>query len=75
MVVVMVVAIMVVPATLHLILHIPINLLEQKGGKIEVMVTLLKMMNMKVAGLGEKGVFQTRVVPQMRIISNPFFQG
>ena len=57
---------------LNLTLLIQINLLEQKVGKIEVMETLLKTQNMKVAELEGKGVFQMRVIPQMRKLSNPF---
>jgi hypothetical protein len=49
-----------------------INLLEQKVGKIEVMEILLKILNMKVVGVGEKGECPMRVMLQMRQIRNPF---
>jgi len=52
-----------------------INLLEQKVGKIEVMETLPKPQNMKVAEAEEKEEFQMRAKYQMRIIiNNPFLQ-
>jgi hypothetical protein len=44
----------------------------QKVGKIEVMGTLLRILNMKVAGVGEKGEFQMEVMLLMMKISNPF---
>jgi hypothetical protein len=59
-------------AILNLILLIPINPLVQKVGKIEVMGTLLRILNMKVAGVGEKGEFQMEVMLLMMKISNPF---
>ncbi len=59
-------------AILNLIPLIPINLLVQKVGKIEVMGTLLRILNMKVAGVGEKGEFQMEVMLLMMKISNPF---
>ena len=57
---------------LNLIPTTPINLLEQMVGKIEVMETLLKTLNMKVVGVGEKGEFRMIVILQSRKISNPF---
>ena len=48
------------------------NLPEQRDGKIEVMGTLLKTLNMKVVEAGEEEEFQMRVTYQMRRISNPF---
>ena len=59
-------------AILNLIPLIPINPLVQKVGKIEVMGILLKILNMKVAGVGEKGEFQMEVMLLMMKISNPF---
>ena len=50
----------------------PINLPEQKVGKIEVMEILLKTLNMKVVGAGEKGECQIRVILQTIQIRNPF---
>ena len=67
-------AVATVAAILNLILPIPTNLQEQMVGKIEVMVILLKILNMKVVEVGEKGAFQMRGMHQMRKISNPFFQ-
>ena len=64
----------VTAAILNLIPHIIINPLEQRVGKIEVMVILLKTLNMKLAELEEKGGFPVRLIPQMRKISNPFLQ-
>ena len=43
-----------------------INLLEQKVGKTEAMEILLKILNMKVVGAGEKGESPMRVMLQMR---------
>ena len=57
---------------LNLIILIRINLPEQKVGKIEVMETLLKTLNMKVVEVEEKEEFQIRVMYQVRIINNPF---
>ena len=57
---------------LNLILLIQTNPPEQKVGKIEVMETLQKTLNMRVEEVEEKGVFLMRVTPQMREISNPF---
>ena len=59
---------------LNLTLLIQINLLEQKVGKIEVMETLLKILNMKVAEVGEKEGLQMRIIYQMMRINNPFLQ-
>ena len=64
----------IVVAILHLIILTPINLPEQKVGKTEVMVTLLKTLNMKVGGAGEKGEFLMIVMYLMKKISNPFLQ-
>ena len=58
----------------NLIILIPINPLEQKVGKIEVLETLLKTLNMKVVEAGEKEEFQIRVIHHMRTINNPFLQ-
>ena len=75
MVVVMVVVIMVVMAAiLILMLLIPINLLVQKVGKIEVMEILLKTLNLKVEEVEEKEEFPTRVIPQLIKISTLFLQ-
>ena len=63
-------AVTVTVLILNLILLIIINPLEQKVGKIEVMETLLKMLNMKVVEVGEKEEFQIRVIYQMRKINN-----
>jgi len=63
-----------VVAILNLIALTLINLQGQMDGKTEVMEILLKMLNMKVAGAGEKGEFQMRAMPQMKQISNPFLQ-
>ena len=49
-----------------------LNLLEQKAGKIEVMEILLKTLNMRVVGAGEKGEYPKRVTLQTRQIRNPF---
>jgi len=57
---------------LNLIPPTLINLPEQKVGKIEVMEILLKILNMKVAGAGEKGECPMKAMLQMRQISNPF---
>ena len=61
-----------VVAILNLILLTPINLLEQKVGKIEVMGILLKMLNMKVVEVGEKEEFLMVTIHQTNRISNPF---
>ena len=68
------VAILVVMAAviLNLTVLTPINPQVQKAGKIEVMGTLLRILNMKVAEVGEKGEFQMEVMLQMMKISNPF---
>ena len=55
-------------------LLIQINPLDQKVGKIEVMETLLKILNMKVAEAEEKEEFQMRTMCQIMIISNPSLQ-
>ena len=72
------VAATVVAATVVLILNltllIQINPQEQKVGKIEVMETLRKILNMKVAELGEKEEFQMKVIHQIKRISNPILQ-
>ena len=59
----------------NLTLLTPINHLVQKVGKIEVMETHLKILNMKVAEAEEKGEFLMKVIHQMRLISNPSLQG
>ena len=59
----------------NLRLPILIDLLVQKVGKIEVMVTLLKTLNTKVVEVGEKEVFLMKVKSQMSKISNPFPRG
>jgi len=51
-----------------------INPLAQKVGKTEVMEILLKTLNMKMVGAGEKGECPMRAMLQMRQISNPFLQ-
>ena len=51
-----------------------IKLLEQKVGKTEVMEILLKTLNMKMVGVGEKGEYLMRVMLQKRQISTPFLQ-
>ena len=61
-------------AIMDLIALTLINLLEQKVGKIEVMEILLKTLNMKVVGAGEKGECLMREMLQMRQINNPFLQ-
>ena len=63
-----------VAATAEVIALTLINPLEQKGGKTEVMEILLKILNMKMVGAGEKGEFPTRAMLQTRQISNPFLQ-
>ena len=45
-------------AILNLIILTQKNLLVQKVGKTEVMEILLKTLNMRMAGAGEKGSFQ-----------------
>ena len=59
---------------LNLIILTPINPQVLKVGKTEVLETLLKTLNMKVAEAEEKGEFLMRIMPQMRIINNPFLQ-
>ena len=49
-----------------------INLLEHKVGKIEVMEILLKTLNMKVGGAGEKGEYPMML--QKKQIRNPSLQ-
>ena len=56
------------------LLLIRINPPDLKAGKIEVMETLLKTLNMKVAEAGEKGDFRMRTMSQMIKISNPSLQ-
>ena len=51
-----------------------INLLEQKVGKTEAMAIPLKILNMKMVGVGEKGESPMRAMLQTRQINNPFFQ-
>ena len=51
---------------------IPINLPELTVGKIEDMITLLKIQNMKAVEVGEKEVFRMEEIYQMRKINNPF---
>jgi len=57
---------------MNLIILTPINLPEQKVGKIEVMEILLKTLNTKMGGAGEKGEFPMIAKPQMRKVNNPF---
>ena len=59
-----------VAVVMDLILLIVIGPLVQKVGKIEVMETLLKILNMKVAEVEEKGVYLMKVMIQKGIISN-----
>jgi len=63
-----------VAAIMDLIALALIKLLEQKVGKTEVMEILLKILNMKVVGAGEKGEFLMIVMIQTRQIRNPFLQ-
>ena len=49
-----------------------INPLVLKVGKIEVLVTLLITLIMKAAAVGEKEVFQMKLMYQMKRTSNPF---
>jgi hypothetical protein len=63
-----------VAVILDLIALTLINLLEQKVGKTEVLEILLKTLNMKIVGAGEKGEFLMRTMLQARVISNPFLQ-
>ena len=60
--------------TLNLIILTLINLPEPMDGKIEVMETLLKTLNMKVEEVGGKEAFQIRVMYLIKIINNPFLQ-
>jgi hypothetical protein len=62
----------VVVAIPNLIVLILINLLEQKVGKTEVMVILLKTLNMKVVGAGEKEECLMTGMLQTIQIKNPF---
>ena len=64
----------VVVATAVVIALTLINLLEQKVGKTEVMVILLKTLNMKVVGAGEKEECLVRVILQTSKINNPFLE-
>ena len=48
------------------------KLLVQKVGKIEVMETLQKTLNMKVGEVGEKEEFPMRIKYQTRRTNNPF---
>ena len=64
----------VVAVILNLIALTLINLLEQKVGKTEVMEILLKTLNMKVVGAGEKGESPTIAMVQTRQIRNPFLK-
>ena len=72
----MAVAIMLAMAEviLDLTALMPINLLEQKVGKIEVMEILLIILNMKMVGAEEKGECPMRAMLQVRQIKNPFLQ-
>ena len=72
MVVVMVVATVV--AILNQTILITINPLVQKVGKIEVMVTLPKTLNMKVVEFVENEEFQAKVTFQTMRASSPFLQ-
>jgi ribonuclease PH len=56
----------------NLIVLILINPLEQKVGKTEVMVILLKTLNMKVVGAGEKEECPMTGMIQSIQIKNPF---
>ena len=58
--------------TLKLILLTRINPQEQKAGKIEVMETHLKALNLKVGEAEEKEEFQMRVIYQTKRINIPF---
>jgi hypothetical protein len=59
---------------MDLMARTPINLLEQKVGKTEVMEMLLTTLNMKMVGAEEKGECPMRAILQTRQISNPFLQ-
>ena len=50
----------------------PINLLEQKVRKTEVMEILLTTLNMKMVGAEENGECPMRAILQTRQINNPF---
>ena len=65
---------MVVVLIQSLMLLIPINPLAQKVGKTEAMEILLKTLNMKAVGAGEKGESPIEVLLQTRQIRNPFLQ-
>ena len=56
----------------NLMLLTVINPLVQKVGKIGAMVALLKTLNLKVEGVGEKEEFPARVILQTMKIRNPF---
>ena len=62
----------VMAVILNLTAPILINLLEQKVGKTEAMEILLKILNMKAVGAGEKGESPMRAMLQTRRIRNPF---
>ena len=52
--------------------HMLINHLEQKAGKIGVMETLLKTLNLKIAEVEEKEVLLAILKFLKKVISNPF---
>ena len=51
-----------------------INLLEQKVGKIEVLEVLLRTLNTKMVGAGEKEESPMRAILQTIQINNPFLE-
>ena len=61
-------------AIMDLIVLTLINLLEQKGGKTEVLEILLITLNMKMVGVEEKEECLMRAMLQTRQINNPFLQ-
>ena len=67
-----VIAVVTAVVVLNLIAFTLINLLGQKVGKTEVMEILLKTLNMKVGGAGEKG--ECLMILQKKQIRNPSLQ-
>jgi hypothetical protein len=64
----------VVVVIMNLAIRIQINLLVLKAGKIEVMETLLKTLNLKVEEAGGKEEFHMMVIYQVMRTNNPFLQ-
>ena len=71
-VIVVVMVVVTAAVILNLIALILINLPERKVGKTEAMEILLKILNMKAVGAGEKGESLMRGMHQTRQIRNPF---